>query len=438
MHREPRADRRASERARSCASIGTDPPHSAAPLRRDDFPGLVANPEITYLDSASTTQKPQPVIDAVNIQLAERTANPGRGAYPWSTRAAGLVASVRERAARFIGAESPDEIVFTAGATAGLNAVALSWGLANLTDGDEILYSPMDHSSNVFPWVNLRQVLARFGTHITLVPYGLTRTGEADTDDILSKVTARTRLVAATHVHNVFGSLTTLEELHDRLDPSIRRCLDASQSVGHIPVDVRFLKADFLAFSGHKMFGIPGTGVLYCRGGVHRELAPFLPGGGSDLRVADGVLQRVCLPGGLEGGSPNVPGIAALGAAMDFVDDVGIDRIAGHGRRLTCSLVDRLRGIPGVTLLPGVAWCDCAVGYGIVSFSVEGVRAADLGFGLSSEGVYVRTGTHCLAGGGPEVDSVRVSAHLYNSDADLDRLVEALVPLTEAEVRTWR
>ena len=145
---------------------------------------------------------------------------------------------VREQAARFIGAGSPEEIVFMPGATAGLNAVAMSWGLANLADRDEILYGPHDHSSNVYPWVRLRQVLARFGRRVSLVPYSVTAAGKADTDDILAKVSPRTRLITVTHVHNVFGALTSLEELRGRLAPSVRLCFDCSQSVGHVPVDM--------------------------------------------------------------------------------------------------------------------------------------------------------------------------------------------------------
>ena len=166
--------------------------------------------------------------------------------YPWSTRAARMLADTRERAARFVGADGPDEIVFVSGTTAGLNAVAMSWGLANLRDGDEILFSPLGHASNVYPWVHLRQLLARFGTSIALVPYAVTATGAADPADIAAKVSSRTRLIVATHIHNLFGSMTTLAELSGRLDPSIRLCFDCSQSVGHVPVHVASLGADFV------------------------------------------------------------------------------------------------------------------------------------------------------------------------------------------------
>jgi len=402
-----------------------------AALVREQFPALMADPGIVYLDSAATSQKPQRVIDAVTAELAASTANPGRGAYPWSTRAARRLAEVRARAARFIGADSPDEIVFVSGSTAGLNAVAMSWGLANLADGDEILFSPLDHSSNVYPWVNLRQVLARFGRRITLVPYRLTAAGEADTSDILAKVSPRTRLITAAHVHNVFGSMTTLEELNGKIDSSIRLCFDCSQSVGHVPVDVTKLHSDFAAFSGHKMFGVPGTGVLYLRRRVHSELVPFLPGGGTGIRLLDGALRGLSMPEGMEGGTPNLAGISALGAAMDFIDDLGIERIAAHGQALTRFLVERLRGVPHLRPLPGAAWADCQAGYGIVSFRIDGIRSGDVGFALSSEGFYVRTGSHCLPSGSGYDDSVRVSVHVYNSVQELDRFAGFLSLVTE-------
>lgn len=364
IHGLGRAPVAAAGSARRDVLHGVPPLPETAALATDQFPALRADPGAVYLDSASTTQKPQRVIDAVTAELATATANPGRGAYPWSSRAARRLEDVRERAARFIGAQGPDEVVFVPGATAGLNAVAMSWGMANLTDGDEILFSPLDHSSNVFPWVNLRQILARSGTHITLVPYSVTATGEADIGDILSKVSPRTRLITATHVHNVFGSMTTLEELRGRIDDSVRLCLDCTQSAGHVPVDVTRLDTDFAVFSGHKMFGIPGTGIACFRRRVHPELVPFLPGGGSDLRLAKGRLQRLRMPEGLEGGTPNLPGIAALGAAIEFIEELGIDRIAAHGQALTRFVVEQLRTIPHVLLLPGVAWDNRRQGMG--------------------------------------------------------------------------
>ncbi len=406
-------------------------PEAIPALAREQFPALTADPGVVYLDSAATTQKPRPVIEAVTAALSGQTANPGRGSYPWSARGARRIAEVREQAARFIGAAGADEIVFTPGATAGLNAVALSWGLANLADGDEILYGPHDHTSNVYPWVRLRQLLARFGRRVSLVPYAVTAAGEADIADIAAKVSPRTRLITVAHVHHVFGGLTTLEELRGRLGPAVRLCFDCTQSAGHIPLDMARLGCDFAVFSGHKMFGVAGTGVLYARRRMHHELTPFLPGGGSGVRLAGDGLGGLRMPDGLEGGTPDLAGISALGAAMDFIDGVGLEPIAAHNQALTRFLVERLTGLPGLTLLPGPAWAACPAGYGIVSFRVDGVRSDDVGFALSSQGFYVRAGSHCLPAGSEYEDSVRVSVHAYNAGYELERFTAFLALIAE-------
>ncbi|WFE30935.1 aminotransferase class V-fold PLP-dependent enzyme [Micromonospora sp. WMMD975] len=377
---------------------------------RDCFPALAANPGVAYLDSASTTQKPAVVIEAARRYLGDRTANAGRGAYPWATRAARQVEDVRARIAGLIGAAGPDEVIFTSGATASLNAVALCWGLANLDDGDEILYNPLDHASNVAPWRNLQRHLGRRGVTVHLVPYAVTAVGEADIADVEAKIGPRTRLITTSHLHNVFGSLTTLEEL----DRPLLRCFDCSQSAGHVRVDVSALRADFAAFSGHKMFAAPGIGALYVARRHHDTLMPFLPGG-------DG---GTAMPRLLEGGTPNLVGIATLGAAVDVVTDIGVEAIAAHDRSLTRRLVDRLAAVRGVEFLPGVAAASCDVGYGIVSFRIAGIEAADVGFVAASHGLYVRTGTHCLPGAPAHLDSVRVSTHAYTSPDEVDRLAD--------------
>lgn len=393
-------------------------PVDSTVLRRR-FPALAARPEVAYLDSASTAQKPAVVVEAVQRHLTDATANAGRGTYPWANQVTRDLEAVRERVARFVGAAGPDEIVFTAGATASLNAVALSWGLANLADGDEILYNPLDHASNVEPWRSLRRILARGGITIRLVPYAVTGTGEADVDDLLAKAGPRTRLVTTSHLHNVFGSLTTLEELA----LPILRCFDCSQSAGHVPLDMGALRADFAAFSAHKMFGLPGTGVLYASRRTHPALVPFLPGGHTGA----------VMPSLLEGGTQNLAGIVALGAAIGFVEEIGLDAIASHDRALTRRLVERLRQTRGVELLPGVAAASCEVGYGIVSFTVDGVSASDVGFIAAAHDLYVRTGTHCLPGADGE--SVRVSTHVYTGAAEIDRFADLIAEIAREAPR---
>lgn len=416
------------------ASAGPAPTVPAAALRAQ-FPALAESAEV-YLDSASTTQKPRAVIEAVHRYHSSRTANAGRGSYPWATTLTRAVAGVRARTAEFLGAAT-EEIVFTAGATAGLNAVALAWGLAALDDGDEILYSPRDHASNVYPWQQLRATLSRFGRHIRLVPYRVTALGEADIDDIAAKLGPRTRLITVSHLHHVFGARTTLEELRGRLDPRVLLCFDCSQSAGHLPVDVEALGADFAVLSAHKMFGAPGTGVLYCRARVHDQLTAFLPGGNSGVAVADSGLAPGSMPERMEGGTPNLPGLLALGAALEFLDTVGLDAVAAHNRALTAQLIEGLRPVPGLEFLPGPAYAPCETGYGIVSFTLDGIGATDLGFVLAECGFLVRTGAHCVPSGSSAAaddDSVRVSTHLYNTAEEIDRFVRCVTTIA-TEVR---
>ncbi|MFI5776272.1 aminotransferase class V-fold PLP-dependent enzyme [Nocardia sp. NPDC051570] len=410
-----------------------DPERGFDPDRiRTLFPA-VADARETYLDSASTTQKPLPVIEAIHRYHSHHTANAGRGSYGWATSLDRRIESVRARTAEFLGAH-PDEVVFTPGATAGLNAIALSWGLAELDDGDEILYSPRDHSANVYPWLRLRDTLARFGRRIHVLPYRVTATGEADAEDVAARITPRTRLITVSHLHHVFGALTTLEQLRPRVDPRILWCFDCSQSGGHLPVDVTALGADFAVLSAHKMFGAPGTGVLYCARRVHERLTTFLPGGNSGVAVTDSGLRPTGMPHQLEGGTHNIPGILALGAALEVLGDLGVAAIAEHNRGLTRQLVEGLRPLPGLRFLPGPAHTPRESGHGIVSFTLDGIGATDLGFVLAELGFLVRTGAHCIPSEDVGADSVRVSTHVYTTGDDIDRFVRCVATIA-SEVR---
>ncbi|GGK98300.1 aminotransferase class V-fold PLP-dependent enzyme [Nocardia jinanensis] len=397
---------------------------------RTSFPALADTAE-TYLDSAATTQKPRAVVETVRDYHAVATANAARGTYPWSTALTQRIAAVRARAAQFLGAAHPDEIVFTGGATAALNAVALSWGLTALRDGDEIMYSPRDHVANIAPWLLLRDTLGRFGRRIELVPYRVTAAGRADTTDIAGKLSPRTRLLTVTHLHHVYGALNTLAELRDRLPERVLLCVDCSQSGGHIPVDVAALGADFAAFAAHKMFAAPGTGILYCRRRTHTELRPFLPGGTTDAVLTAAGFDSGVMPGLLEGGTPNIPGILSLGTALEVLDSYGMSAVAAHNRALTGRLIRGLRAVPGVDFLPGPAHERRDDGYGIVSFTLAGISAADLGFILAEYGFLVRTGAHCVPTDGGDPESVRVSTHIYTCLDDIDRFVDCVRTLAE-------
>ncbi|MFD3701671.1 aminotransferase class V-fold PLP-dependent enzyme [Nocardia sp. NPDC058658] len=406
----------------AAASVMRHAPTPVPASIRARFPAL-ADPSVVYLDSAATTQKPDTVIAAVTDYHRSQTANAGRGAYGWATSLSAQIAGVRTRAAGFVGAQSSDEIVFTGGATTALGAIAHSWGLAALDDGDEILYNPDDHAANVLPWHHLRDTMARFGRRIVLRPYRSTATGEADVEDILAQIGPRTRLITTSHLHHVYGGLTTLEELHGRIDPEILLCFDCSQSGGHLPVDVTDLRADFAVFAGHKMFGAPGTGLLYCHRRVHDRLRPFLPGGHSGVRISEAGLVGTGMPELLEGGTYNIPGILSLAPAFDLLDELDRFAVAAHNRVLTLRLIDGLREIPGIDFLPGPAHAPCAVGYGIVSFTLDGISAADLGFVLADGGFMVRTGAHCVPSADAGSSSVRVSTQLYNTLDEIDRFL---------------
>ncbi|NUS42546.1 MAG: aminotransferase class V-fold PLP-dependent enzyme [Mycobacteriaceae bacterium] len=385
---------------------------------RAQFPALAAEPRVAYLDSASTTQKPRGVVDAVARALSERTASPRRGEYPWATRLSAEIERVRSAVARFLGAERDDAVVFTAGATAAMNAVAHGWGLAGLADGDEIVYCPDDHTSTVAPWLALRDTLSRFGVAVRLVPVRRTESGALTAGALAAAVTGRTRMVVLSHVHGVSGVRAEPAELRRLLDPSVLLCLDCAQSAGHLPVDLARLGADFAVVSGHKMFAAPGVGVLYCAPRTHAALRAHAPGGG-----AGALGDR--MPARLEGGTLDAPAILSLGAAVDFLDSVGIDAVERHTRDLTRRAVARLASVPGVRLRSGEHAAS-----GIVSFHVPGIRSADIGFALSAEQVYVRAGGHCLAG--PDAEAVRLSVHVYTTPAEVDRACDLLTHIAES------
>ncbi|WP_067862217.1 aminotransferase class V-fold PLP-dependent enzyme [Nocardia shimofusensis] len=401
---------------------------------RDLFPALGTTD--IYLDSAATTQKPRPVIETVTDYHRRATANAGRGSYPWSSRLATRITEIRAHTATFVGSAHPDEIVFTSGATAALNAVALCWALPELRDGDQILFNPLDHASNVLPWHHLRTLLARTGRRIDLVPYRTTPQGTADIDDIAAATGPRTRLVTVAHLHHVYGGLTDVARLRASLPPETLLCVDCSQSGGHVPVDVRTLGADFAVFAAHKMFGTPGTGVLYCARRVHDRLLPFLPGGDTGVRLTAAGLESTGMPRLLEGGTPNIPGILALGSALEVLDSLDRRVIAEHNRGLTRRVVDRLRPIRGIRFLPGPAHTvtgTISPGYGIVSFTLDGIGSQDLGFVLAEHGFLVRTGAHCVRPPEPDAagDSVRVSTQIYTTVEEVDRFTACVASIAE-------
>ncbi|MFB6591755.1 aminotransferase class V-fold PLP-dependent enzyme [Streptomyces diastaticus] len=380
---------------------------------RAEFPIITRHPELAYLDSAATTQKPRAVLDAVQEYLTTSNANAGRGTYPWANRTTALIEGTRNRVKAFLDDPSPDtsEVHFTSGTTAGLRLVALDWLVHQLRDGDEIIVPSADHQANISPWHEAVEVLARQGTRVTVraMPYQLS-SGDYDTEALAGLVSSRTRFVAATHVHHVYGGDMNVHRIRRTVGPDVTICLDAAQSVGHLPVSMKALDVDFVAFSGHKALALPGSGALWSR---NARGTPFTPRGWN--------------------GTPNTVGVASLDAALEWLERAGLQRVEEWTVRLAARLTDGLRALPPYEVLG----CQRSLAadspvqqrHGIVTFRHRAIDSVDLGFILFSHGFMVRTDGLCQGGAGGSRSSVRVSLHVYNSREEVDRLLGVLADL---------
>jgi cysteine desulfurase/selenocysteine lyase len=382
---------------------------------RAEFPIITAHPDLAYLDSAATAQKPRAVLDAVQTYLTTANANAGRGTYPWANRTTDLVERTRRRVKDFLG--DPDEsgsaVHFTSGTTEGLRTVARDWLTDRLTDGDEILVPHADHRANLDPWLETARLLAARGTHIRVRPLPYQESsGDYDHRALPALVGPRTRFVAATHVHHVYGGDMNVHRLRAAVGPDVPICLDAAQSVGHIPVSVAELDVDFVVFSGHKALALPGTGAVWARNDPRR---------GPEFR-----------PGGWQG-TPNTAGIASLEAALDTLDAAGVDRIARWTTALTARLTDGLARLTPYEILGCqaslAAGADIQRRYGLVAFRHAAIPSDDLGFILYSHGFMVRADSLCQAGADEKAGVVRVSVHGYTSVEEVDRLLSVLESL---------
>jgi cysteine desulfurase/selenocysteine lyase len=380
---------------------------------RAQFPILAGRPELAYLDSAATAQKPQAVLDAVHTYLTTTNANAGRGTYTWANRTTDLVEQARDRVRRFLGDPAPDRsaVHFTSGATEGLRTIARDWLPAFLRDGDEIVVPVADHQANIAPWLEARRLLAAQGVHVHVRPMPYQRgSGDYDHTALADRAGPRTRFVAVTHVHHVYGGDMNVHRIRRAVGPDAVICLDAAQSVGHLPVSTAALDVDFVVFSGHKAMALPGTGAVWAR----QARGPvFAPGGWS--------------------GTPNTVGIASLATALDWLDAAGTDRIERWTVALAARLTDRLRHLDGYEILGCRASlaADSPVQHrqGIVTFRHRDIPSGDLGFALFDHGFMVRSDSHCQGSAGEETDSVRVSLHVYNTVEEIDRLLAVLAAM---------
>jgi len=390
---------------------------------RRDFPILarrVHGKPLVYLDNAATTQKPQQVIDRLVRYYGEENANIHRGVHLLSVEATDAYDETRAAVRRFLNAADAREIVFVRGATEGINLVAATYGRSHVGAGDEVLITEMEHHSNIVPW---QMLCEEKGAHLRIVP--ITDSGELRLDEYERMLTPRTRIVAVTHVSNALGTINPVESLvrlaHDRGIPVL---LDGAQAVAHMPVDVQAIGCDFYVFSGHKVFGPTGVGVLYGRAELLDAMPPYQGGGDMIRSVTFEQTLYNDIPFKFEAGTPNIAGVAGLGAAIGYLDGVGIDRVNAFERELVAYGTEALSAIPGVRLT-GTAPHKA----GILAFVMGDVHPHDIGTILDRDGIAVRAGHHCcqpLMARLGVAATVRASLALYNTREEIDALVRSI------------
>ncbi|MGN7939176.1 cysteine desulfurase [Virgibacillus sp. 6R] len=394
---------------------------------RSHFPILdqqVNGKDLVYLDSAATSQKPQAVIEAVSTYYREYNSNVHRGVHTLGTRATDGYEGAREKVRKFIGAKSTQEIIFTRGATTGLNIVAQSYGLTNVKAGDEIVITYMEHHANVIPW---QQVAKVTGATLKYIP--LQEDGTIELSDVEATVTANTKIVSVMHVSNVLGTINPVKEIakiahkHGAI-----MVVDGAQSTPHMKIDVQDLDCDFFAFSGHKMCAPTGIGVLYGKKELLEKMEPIEFGG----EMIDFVgLQESSwkeLPWKFEAGTPIIAGAIGLAAAIDFLEQIGLENIEAHEHKLAQYALEQLSKVDGLTIYGPKHRA------GLVTFNIEDVHPHDVATVLDAEGIAVRAGHHCAQ---PLMKWLKVSAtarasfYLYNTEDEVDKLVAGIIKTKE-------
>jgi len=390
---------------------------------REDFPILqqtVHGKPLVYLDNAATTQKPRAVLDALIAYYSEDNANVHRGVHLLSERATQAFEDARVTVQRFINAASAHEIVFTRNATEGINLVAQTFARTRLGPGDEVLISAMEHHSNIVPW---QMVCEEKGASLRVIP--ITDEGALKLEEYERLLGSHTKLVSIVHLSNVLGTINPVQQMiataHRRGVPVL---IDGSQATHHMTVDVQALDADFYVFTGHKLYGPTGIGVLYGKERLLEEMPPYQGGGDMIKSVTFEKTTYNALPYKFEAGTPNIAGAIGLAAAVDYVTGIGLDRISAHERELLAHGTAALSGVPGLTLV-GTA----AEKSSVLSFVMDGVHPHDIGTVVDQEGVAIRTGHHCAQPlmqrlGIPA--TARASLALYNTREEIDALVAAL------------
>lgn len=397
-------------------------------LIREQFPILhqeINGHPLVYLDNAATSQKPLAVIEAIKHYYEYDNSNVHRGVHTLGSRATDAYEGAREKVARFLNAKRSQEIIFTRGTTTALNLVASSYGRANCQAGDEIVITQMEHHSNLIPW---QQVAKATGATLKYIP--LQEDGSVDLADVENTVTQNTKIVAIAHVSNVLGVVNPVKEIAaiaHRNGAVI--VIDGAQSTPHMKVDVQDIDADFYAFSGHKMCAPTGIGALYGKKALLENMEPIEFGGEmiDDVGLYESTWKE--LPWKFEGGTPIIAGAVGLGAAIDFLESIGLDAIAQHESRLVDYALKRLREVEGLTI-----YGPAERHVGLVTFNLDDVHPHDVATVLDSKGVAVRAGHHCcqpLMRWLKASATARASFYLYNTEEEVDALVSALIQTKE-------
>jgi cysteine desulfurase/selenocysteine lyase len=395
---------------------------------REDFPILgreVHGKPLVYLDNAATTQKPQSVMDAVMHYYAMENANIHRGVHYLSQTATDAYESARETVRRFLNAPSSNEIIFVRGATEGINLVAQTYGRKHVRAGDEVVITALEHHSNIVPW---QMLCEEKGAKLRVAP--INDAGELLLDQFESLLNEKTKFVAVSHVSNALGTVNPIAKIvelaHRRNLPVL---VDGAQAVPHVVVDVQALGVDFYAFSGHKIYGPTGVGVLYGKRALLDAMPPYQGGGDMIRSVTFEKTTYNALPYKFEAGTPNMAGVIGLKAALDYVQNVGLDAIAAHEHDLLVHGTEALRSVDGLRLI-GTAREKA----GVLSFVMDDIHPHDIGTVLDQQGIAIRTGHHCAQ---PLMDrfgipaTARASLAMYNTRAELDALVTGLHKLKE-------
>ena len=388
---------------------------------KKDFP-ILENKNIAYLDSGATTQKPKQVIEAIKKFYETSNANPHRGAYGLSIEATEIYESTRTKIAKFINAKHREEIIFSKNATESLNLIAYSYGMDNLKKDDEVVISIMEHHSNLVPWQKVTKV-----TNSKLKYMYINENYELSDEEIENKITDRTKIVGITHISNVLGTINNVKKIIEYAHKKGAIVIvDASQSIPHMKIDVQDLDADFLVFSGHKMLAPLGVGVLYGKKELLEKMTPFIMGGDMIEYVYEQDTTFAELPNKFEAGTQNVEGVVGLGAAIDYIESIGYDKIQEIEKEVVLYAKQELSKLDYLTLY---MTSNEDKHSSVISFNINGVHPHDVASILDSVGVCVRSGNHCAQ---PlmrflGIDSTcRASFYLYNTKEDVDSLVNGL------------